>query len=41
MHLNTDTDHQGSEPSTLFGEVVTRVVTPQHIYTLPAQSAGR
>ncbi|WP_327310904.1 serine hydrolase domain-containing protein [Streptomyces sp. NBC_01243] len=39
--LNTDTDYRGSEPSTLFGEAITRVVTPQHVYTLPAQPAGR
>ncbi|MCX4866260.1 beta-lactamase family protein [Streptomyces sp. NBC_00257] len=39
--LNTDTDFRGSEPSTLFGEAITRVVTPQHVYTLPAQPAGR
>ncbi|MEU4502962.1 serine hydrolase domain-containing protein [Streptomyces sp. NPDC024089] len=39
--LNTDTDHRGSEPSTLFGEAITRVVSPQHVYTLPAQPAGR
>ncbi|MFI6722637.1 serine hydrolase domain-containing protein [Streptomyces atratus] len=30
-----------SEPSTLFGEAITRVVTPQYIHTLPAQPAGR
>ncbi|MGW1190790.1 serine hydrolase domain-containing protein [Streptomyces sp. NPDC002559] len=39
--LNTDTDYRGSEPSTLFGEAITRIVTPQHVYTLPAQPAGR
>ncbi|MFF1346504.1 serine hydrolase domain-containing protein [Streptomyces sp. NPDC058322] len=39
--LNTDIDYRGSEPSTLFGEAITRVVTPQHVYTLPAQPAGR
>ncbi|WP_326766322.1 beta-lactamase family protein [Streptomyces sp. NBC_01591] len=39
--LNTDTDYQGSEPSTLFGEAITRIVTPQHVYSLPAQPAGR
>ncbi|WP_406014396.1 beta-lactamase family protein [Streptomyces sp. NBC_00984] len=37
--LNTDTDYQGSEPSTLFGEAITRIVTPQHVYSLPAQPA--
>ncbi|MFF4079861.1 serine hydrolase domain-containing protein [Streptomyces sp. NPDC001777] len=39
--LNTDTDDRGSEPSTLFGEAITRIVTPQHVYTLPARPAGR
>ncbi|MFE7106295.1 serine hydrolase domain-containing protein [Streptomyces sp. NPDC057575] len=39
--LNTDTDHRGSEPSTLFGEAITRVVTPQHVYSLPAQPAAK
>ncbi|MER5498917.1 MULTISPECIES: serine hydrolase domain-containing protein [unclassified Streptomyces] len=39
--LNTDTDYRGSEPSTLFGEAITRIVTPQHVYTLPAQPTGR
>lgn len=39
--LNTDTDYRGSEPSTLFGEAITRVVTPQHVYSLPAQPAAR
>ncbi|AXE78676.1 serine hydrolase domain-containing protein [Streptomyces atratus] len=39
--LDTDTDYQGSEPSLLFVEAITRVVTPQHIHTLPAQPAGR
>lgn len=39
--LNTDTDHRGSEPSTLFGEAITRVVTPQHVYSLPARPAAK
>ncbi|MFC9759638.1 serine hydrolase domain-containing protein [Streptomyces sp. NPDC056921] len=39
--LNTDTDYRGSEPSTLFGEAITRVVTPQHVYSLPAQPAAK
>lgn len=35
--LNTDISYQGEEPSTLFGEAITKIVTPQHVYTLPAQ----
>ncbi|WP_330261101.1 serine hydrolase domain-containing protein [Streptomyces sp. NBC_00539] len=30
--LNTDVLHDGQEPSTLFGEAVTRIVTPEHVY---------
>ncbi|MER5770367.1 serine hydrolase domain-containing protein [Streptomyces sp. NPDC001985] len=33
--LNTDIVHDGAEPSTLFGEAVTRIVTPDHVYNLP------
>ncbi|MFD0341690.1 serine hydrolase [Streptomyces sp. NPDC127117] len=39
--LNTDTDHRGSEPSTLFGEAVTRIVTPRHACSLPARPAAK
>ncbi|MCM1971963.1 serine hydrolase [Streptomyces sp. G1] len=35
--LNTDISYKGEEPSTLFGEAITKIVTPQHVYTLPAQ----
>ncbi|MFI5980005.1 serine hydrolase domain-containing protein [Streptomyces sp. NPDC051555] len=30
--LNTDVETKGQEPSTLFGEAVTRIVTPDHVY---------
>ncbi|MGW6704333.1 serine hydrolase domain-containing protein [Streptomyces sp. NPDC054956] len=30
--LNTDSTYEGQEPSTLFGEAVTRIVTPDHVY---------
>lgn len=30
--LNTDALHDGQEPSTLFGEAVTRIVSPEHVY---------
>ncbi|MFH7596939.1 serine hydrolase domain-containing protein [Streptomyces racemochromogenes] len=30
--LNTDSGHDGQEPSTLFGQAVTEIVTPAHVY---------
>ncbi|MGW0392681.1 serine hydrolase domain-containing protein [Streptomyces sp. NPDC003042] len=30
--LNTDVLHDGQEPSTLFGEAITRIVSPGHVY---------
>ncbi|MFE6845297.1 serine hydrolase domain-containing protein [Streptomyces sp. NPDC057686] len=30
--LNTDDRYKGQEPSTLFGEAVTGIVTPEHVY---------
>ncbi|MFF0791521.1 serine hydrolase domain-containing protein [Streptomyces spiralis] len=39
--LNTDIDHQGREPSTLLGEAITKIVTPGHVFDLPAQPAAR
>ncbi|UQX01729.1 serine hydrolase domain-containing protein [Streptomyces sp. RerS4] len=38
--LNTDISHEGSEPSTLFGEAVTEIVTPEHVYRLAPQAAA-
>lgn len=38
--LNTDTSYEGSEPSTLFGEAITKIVSPEHVFSLPAQSAA-
>ncbi|WP_030756090.1 MULTISPECIES: serine hydrolase domain-containing protein [unclassified Streptomyces] len=38
--LNTDIGSQGQEPSTLFGEAITKIVTPDRVYTLPAQPAS-
>ncbi|MFE0351371.1 serine hydrolase domain-containing protein [Streptomyces griseoluteus] len=37
--LNTDIAHDGQEPSTLFGRAVTKVISPGHVYDLPAQNA--
>jgi D-alanyl-D-alanine carboxypeptidase len=39
--LNTDIDHDGQEPSTLFGEAITKIATPGHVFNLPAQPAAR
>ncbi|MET9886034.1 serine hydrolase domain-containing protein [Streptomyces sp. NPDC006430] len=36
--LNTDISYKGSEPSTLFGEAITKIVTPDHVFSLPAQA---
>ncbi|MCT4357564.1 beta-lactamase family protein [Streptomyces sp. Je 1-79] len=33
--LNTDIPHDGSEPSTLFGQAITKIVSPDHVYNLP------
>ncbi|MFG2875030.1 serine hydrolase domain-containing protein [Streptomyces sp. NPDC048337] len=35
--LNTDIGYEGNEPSTVFGEAITKIVTPEHVFTLPAQ----
>lgn len=35
--LNTDIGYEGQEPSTLFGEAITKIVTPGRVYSLPAQ----
>ncbi|MET9320390.1 serine hydrolase domain-containing protein [Streptomyces sp. NPDC003038] len=39
--LNTDILHGGSEPSTSFGQAITRIVTPDHVYNLPSQPVAR
>lgn len=39
--VNTDISHDGTEPSTLLGEVVTKIVSPGHVFDLPAQPAAR
>ncbi|MFF4351875.1 serine hydrolase domain-containing protein [Streptomyces sp. NPDC001530] len=38
--LNTDINYQGSEPSTVVGEAITKIVSPQHVFNLPAQPAA-
>ncbi|MFJ8077139.1 serine hydrolase domain-containing protein [Streptomyces sp. NPDC096176] len=37
--LNTDILHEQTEPSTLFGQAITRVVTPEHVFNLPVIAA--
>lgn len=33
--------HKGTEPSTLFGGAITEIVTPRHVFDLPAEPAAR
>ncbi|MEU5919714.1 serine hydrolase [Streptomyces sp. NPDC047141] len=37
--LNTDVLHDDDEPSTLFGQAITRVVTPDHVFDIPVTRA--
>ncbi|AVV45839.1 serine hydrolase [Streptomyces sp. ID05-04B] len=39
--LNTDIDYKNQEPSTLFGDAITRIVSPDHVFDLPAEPAAR
>ncbi|MFI9243520.1 serine hydrolase domain-containing protein [Streptomyces sp. NPDC053086] len=39
--LNTDIGHGQDEPSTLIGEAVTKVISPRHVFNLPAAPAAR
>ncbi|MFJ3230695.1 serine hydrolase domain-containing protein [Streptomyces sp. NPDC086787] len=39
--LNTDIGHDGQEPSTLLGDAITRIVSPGHVFDLPAEPAAR
>ncbi|MBG0856316.1 beta-lactamase family protein [Streptomyces spinoverrucosus] len=39
--LNTDIGQGDTEPSTLFGDAITKIVSPQHVFNLPAQPAAR
>ncbi|MFB8136607.1 serine hydrolase domain-containing protein [Streptomyces mirabilis] len=39
--LNTDINHNGAEPSTLFGQAITKIVSPGHVFNLPAQPTAR
>jgi D-alanyl-D-alanine carboxypeptidase len=33
--LNTDILHNENEPSTLFGQAITKIVSPKHVYNIP------
>ncbi|MFE0452910.1 serine hydrolase domain-containing protein [Streptomyces sp. NPDC058914] len=39
--LNTDVDHENEEPSTLFGDAITSIISPDHVFDLPAEPAAR
>ncbi|MFJ4734727.1 serine hydrolase domain-containing protein [Streptomyces sp. NPDC088770] len=39
--LNSDIDEHGTEPSTLLGRAITKIVTPGHVFDLPARAAVR
>jgi len=39
--LNTDTNYKNQEPSTLFGETITTIISPDHVFNLPAEPAAR
>jgi D-alanyl-D-alanine carboxypeptidase len=34
--INSDVEHDGDAPSTLVGEAITKVISPDHVYTLSA-----
>ncbi|MFI9645300.1 serine hydrolase domain-containing protein [Streptomyces sp. NPDC052040] len=38
--LNSDVRKDGQEPSSLLGEAITRIVTPDHVFSLPEQPAA-
>ncbi|MFI6034686.1 serine hydrolase domain-containing protein [Streptomyces sp. NPDC051315] len=39
--LNTDIDYKNEEPSTLFGDAITTIISPDHVFDLPAEPAAR
>ncbi|MFF9127258.1 serine hydrolase domain-containing protein [Streptomyces sp. NPDC014889] len=39
--LNSDIAEAGTEPSTLLGQAITKIVTPGHVFDLPARTAAR
>ncbi|OIJ68134.1 serine hydrolase domain-containing protein [Streptomyces mangrovisoli] len=39
--LNTDINYKNQEPSTLFGKAITSIISPNHVFDLPAEPAAR
>ncbi|MFJ3304984.1 serine hydrolase domain-containing protein [Streptomyces sp. NPDC086549] len=39
--LNTDINYKGQEPSTVLGDAITTIVSPDHVFNLPAEPAAR
>lgn len=39
--LNTDINYKNQEPSTLFGDAITTIISPDHVFNLPAEPAAR
>ncbi|MFI5960624.1 serine hydrolase domain-containing protein [Streptomyces asoensis] len=39
--LNTDINYKNQEPSTLFGDAITTIISPEHVFNLPAEPAAR
>ncbi|GHD24469.1 serine hydrolase domain-containing protein [Streptomyces galbus] len=38
--LNTDINYKNQEPSTVFGDAITRIISPGHVFDLPAEPAA-
>ncbi|MEU6671671.1 serine hydrolase domain-containing protein [Streptomyces sp. NPDC046727] len=39
--LNTDINYGEDEPSTVFGEAITKIISPRHVFDLPAAPTAR
>ncbi|MGW0582369.1 hypothetical protein ACWD25_42050 [Streptomyces sp. NPDC002920] len=39
--LNTDISYRNQEPSTVFGDSITKIISPDHVFNLPAEPAAR
>lgn len=39
--LNTDINYKNQEPSTLFGDAITTIISPDHVFDLPAEPAAQ
>lgn len=38
--LNTDITYKNEEPSTPFGDAITTIISPHHVFNLPAEQAA-